>query len=261
MTTSVASIPAPVLEPILIEDGTTRLRITRVPSSLINTSTGGYKIQRSATHSGFSGASGSDFTTLADTKAQGASTSVLLDLTLSTQTTGQSWYYRAVAYDVLASPTLVSPPSNVVTYLQLADRRVPVPAFPIELEPDQGLLRGLVRSFEDSAQGASATWFQVRTAMARAIEFIEDELRSSLSSVDFCVMLRDPPTPLKKWFEAEAVLLLLDQLALSTEQEKEQRERCMAIATRWRDELYDDDGSVILPGSGTATTGGVRVTR
>lgn len=248
MTTPAFSIPPPTLEPKLLDVATITLRISRVPSAFITDGVGGYVVYLARTRSGFAGAfgTGRDFESFA-TVLQPTSTSVFVDKTLTSPPTGVTLYFRVAAVDSIASPTMQSNWSNVVTYQQLGDRRTPVPAFPSDLIPGVGILKGLVTQFEDATPDAGPTWHDVRSAMVQAEELIENDLITAGGEFQLYDLLRSPPAAFRGWFENLAAALLIDRMSLPIDEAEKRRKVFADRAAGWRDEMFDDSG-LIIPG-------------
>lgn len=260
MATAALSIPAPVIEPVLLDFASITLRIMRVPSTRVPDTTGGYAIYRATSRSGFMGALSSDYAFVAFA-AQPVLPAVFVDKNLASEPATATLFYRVVAVNSITAATEQSPPSNVLVWQQLGDRRTPIPAWPVDLFPNQGVLKGIVPAFEDADADAGVTWFEARTAMAAAMEFITDELLQSITEGDLWNLLRSPPPALRGWFENLAARQLVERAGLQAEDLEKRREQFEKVAAKWRDELYDDSGTVIIPGGGTVATGGLRVVR
>lgn len=261
MATAAASIPAPVIEPVLLAGASFTVRVTRVPSALINSSTGGYRLYRSTDSGAWAKVEGIDFVACSPTLTQPASTVPLSDVTLTSQPTSGTVYYRARAEDVLGAATRYSPWSNVIVVYERAGARVAVPAWPVDVIPNVGALAGVIRQFEDSDSSAGLTWHDARTVMARVSEQLIDELRQSMSEGAALSVFEAPPPALRSWFEYAVAAYLAARSSLPSEKLDDIVSRLERQASDWWDELVDDSGTFLLPGAGTASTGGCRVVR
>jgi hypothetical protein len=261
MATAAASILAPVIEPVMLSGTSFTIRVTRVPTALINASTGGYVVYRSTDESAWAKVENTDFIACSPTLAQPASTSPLPTVTLTSQPTSGTVYYRARADDVLGAPTQRSPWSNVIVVYDRAGTRVAVPAWPVDVVPNTGALAGVIRQFEDSDSSAGVTWHDARTVMVRFAEQLYDELRQSMKQGQALAVFEAPPPALRHWFEYTVAAELVHRSSLPTEKLVEVAGRLQANAAKWWDELTDDTGSFLLPGAGAATIGAGRVVR
>ncbi len=261
MATAAASILAPVIEPVLLSGSNFTVRVARVPGTLINAATGGYRLFRSTDASAWAKVEAVDFVACSPTLTQPATSSPLATVTLTGQPTTGTVYYRARAEDVLASPTQHSPWSNVLTVFERNGTRVAVPAWPVDVIPNAGALAGVIRQFEDHDSSAGITWHDARTVMARVAEQLYDQLRQSMGQGDALAVFEAPPAALRHWFEFAVAAYLVHRSSLPSEKLDEVSERLERQASDWWDELIDDSGSFLLPGAGSASTGGLRVVR
>lgn len=261
MATTTASIPAPVIEPVLLSGASFTLRVARVPSSLINASTGGYRIFRATESSAWAKLEATDFIATSPTLTQPSSVTPFATVTVTSQPTTGKAYYRARAEDVLATPTQYSPWSNVVTVHERSGARVAVPAWPVDIVPNVGALAGVIRTFEDSDGDAGCTWHDARNVMARVAEQLTDELRQSMTEGAALAVFENPPPALRHWFEYAVASELVHRSSLPSEKLLDVAERLSARATEWWAELVDDSGTFLLPGAGSASTGGTRIVR
>lgn len=258
MVTTAASIPAPIIEPVLLSGTNLTLRVTRVPGSV---TVGGYRVYRASTADAWAKVEGTDFVACTPTLAQPATSVPLTTVTLTSQPTTGTAYYRARAEDVLGAATQYSPWSNVVTVYERSGARVAVPAWPADIRPNVGALAGVVRQFEDYDQDAGLTWHDARTVMARVAEQLTDELSQSMSDGAVYAIFENPPPALRQWFEYAVAAELVHRSSLPTEKLDEVAGRLERRMHDWWDELTDDNGTFLLPGAGTGTTGGTRLVR
>ncbi len=262
MATAAASILAPVIEPVLLSGSSLTLRIARVPGTLINASTGGYRVYRATTAGAWARVEGVDYIATSPTLAQPASTSPFATVTLTSQPTTGAAYYRARAEDVLGAATQLSRWSNIVAVYERSGARVAVPAWPVDLVPNSGALAGVIRQFEDHDSSAGVTWHDARTVMARVAEQLYDELwQTGATDAEVFSVMENPPPAMCGWFECTVAAQLVHRSSLPTEKLEEIAHRLERKAAAWWDELVDDSGTFILPGGGTASTGGTRVVR
>lgn len=259
MATASASILAPIIEPVLLSGASFTVRVTRVPGSI---TIGGYRLYRSTDAGAWAKVEGTDYTACSPTLAQPATSAPFATVTLTSQPTSGTVYYRARAEDVLGTATQYSPWSNVVTVLETNGTRIAIPAWPVDVAPGVGALAGVVASFQDYDSDAGITWHDARTVMARVAEQLFDELRQKMSEGAALAVFRNPPPAARHWFEFAVARELVYRSGLPTEKVDAWAARLDAQAARWWSELQDDSGDFLLPGAGSAgASGGCRVVR
>lgn len=258
MATATASIPAPVIEPVLLSVSSFTVRVTRVPGSI---TVAGYRLYRATDSGAWAKVEGADFTACTPTLSQPATSAPFATVTLTSQPTSGTVYYRARAEDNLSSATQLSPWSNVIVVLEANNARRAVPAWPVDIQPGVGALAGVVASFQDYDADAGITWHDARTVMARVAEQVYDELANTMSEGAVLGIFLNPPPALRHWFEYAVAEEIVYRAGMPTEKTNEWGTRLRAKAERWWAEMFDDGGKFILPGAGAATTGGVRVSR
>lgn len=258
MVTATASIPAPVIEPVLLSGSSFTVRVTRVPGSI---TVGGYRLYRATDASAWAKVEGTDFIACTPTLAQPATSAPFATVILTSQPTSGTVYYRARAEDNLTTATQYSPWSNVVTVLEANNHRRAVPAWPVDIQPGVGALAGVVASFQDYDADAGITWHDARIVMARIAEQLFDELSGSLEPGAVHQLFINPPPAVRHWFEYAVAEELVYRAGMPTEKTNEWGERLRAKRDRWWAELFDDAGQVLLPGAGSTSTGGVRLVR
>ena len=252
-------IPRPVIEPVFgdIAAGTATLRIYRTATSLMN-SPGGYRIFRSHSRSGFAGDLGdadAGYEVEGETLTQAATGTISSTQTVAGLPTDKNIYFRVQGENDLGSPAVYSRWSNVIWWKNENSRQQAVPAWPAEMRPNKGILKGWLEALQDSDYDAGVTWYEFRLVMAASAEVIYEELLQSHSDARAADFFRDPPADLRRWFEHDVALNLLTVMAEAPRNEEKLRETWLEERNRHRDEFVRDRLQQI-PG-GVAAQGGI----
>jgi len=248
MTTDV-TIPRPLLELNLadVESNQVRLDLWRIPGTVLTDSTSGYYLYRAKSRAGFAGSLGDDDTgheKLSTTVAQPASTTVRIAQALTSQPASVDLFYAVRAVDSLTTPTRYSELSNVVKVQALTDRQVAVPACPTTLEPNRGIMNGLVTNLQDSAVADGMTWYEFARIRIEVGEAIWEAMMDTFHSDDVAsTMFRRPPASLIRWYSAQVALEVLPSSGIPATRQQELVDRYSAEVDRWREAFYS--GSTI----------------
>lgn len=238
------TLPRAIIELNLMDIGSNEVLVDlwRVPSAAVVVGTGGYKLYRAKSRSGFAGTLGDDDTGHEDcgvSVSQPAATTVRIEQTLTAQPADVDLFYAARVVDDTGTPARFGEFGNVVKVQKLNDRQVPVPVCPTKLEPSRGALNGLVRNLQDEDTTAGMTWYEfarVRVEMGEAIwEAMMDTFHDESAVSD---LMRRPPVALTRWYTYEVCLELLPTSGIPEARRATLSADYVDQIQRWRDLFY-----------------------